>query len=737
MPAPNVKRKIRGPFLLRKTVFLFFILFYAPAVNSFASPNLDSLRAVWLNQEFPDSSRLKAIYDLSWDGYIYSKPDSTLILAQSMLELAQSKGYPKWEVKAFNAIASAHWVLGNHEQSFAFYQKQLSLNEQLNDSLGIAKTFNNMALVLQDQGDFEAAKTHHEKSLAIKKELKDTNGIAKSYNNLGIIHNRLGHFPKALEMFQESLELRSATPTSRDVANTYNNIGNVYWEQKDYQQALHYYNLGLEIFAELEDTKGLSEVTTNIGGTYMDLKNYHKALEYLHQSVEFNKTVGNKNGLAMSLFNLGMVAYAKEDYLTTQDHLTHSLSLYQQLNNKLGLAETKHMLGMLALQQKDFSLAQQNCQEGYSIAQEMKTLTVAKDCAKCLYEIAKAQRDYPKALALHENYLALNDTLFNEENAQRIGQLEMKFQHEQEKAKFQQQLKESKLQAQLQQEKMKRSNHLMIAGFVGLILLLLYILITRSNRQLKSKNQELFLAQKQTLEQNRALQAYIKSNTQLENFALTASHDLKAPIRSIINFSQLLQSALPQSADNKLQEYLDMIIASSKNMKQLIEDLLTYSKVNSTGINVVEVNPRNLLTSMLYDIQSVINEKDADIELLNFPENIRADKIKLKQVLQNLILNAVKFVDPTVQPKVSVECLEQEKDWVFSVKDNGIGIDQRYHQEIFDSFRRLHSKHQYEGSGLGLSVCKKVVEQHHGKIWLSSQPGQGTSFFFTINKFLN
>jgi signal transduction histidine kinase len=718
-------------------VALLFVLLTLPAVSSFASPNLDSLWSVWRNREFPDSSRLKAIYDLSWDGYIYTRPDSTLILAQLMLELAQSKAYPKWEVKAFNAIASAHWVLGNYDQALAFYQKQLRLNKELKDSLGIAKTHNNMALVLQDQGNFEAAKTHHEESLAIKKVAKDTNGIAKSYNNLGIVYNRMGHFTKALEMFQQSLALRSKNSHQREIANTYNNIGNVYWEQKDYEQTLHYYNLGLEIFAELDDKKGLSEVTTNIGGAYLDLKNYHKALEFLHQSVDLNKQVGNKNGLAMSLFNLGMVAYAREDYPTTQDYLSQSLNLYQQLNNKLGLAETWHVLGMLALQEKDLSLAQQNCEKGYAIAQNIKTRSVVKDCLECLYEIAKAQKDFPRALAFHEEYLALNDTLFNIENAKKIGQLELKFQHEQEKAQIQQQLTESKLEAQLQQEKLKRTNYLTIAGLIGLMLLILYLLITRSNRQLKSKNKELYYAQKQTMEQNKALQAYIKSNTQLENFALTASHDLKAPIRSIINFSQLLQAALPDNSEDRLKEYLDMIIVSSRNMKQLIEDLLTYSKVNSTGINVVEVNPRNLLRSMLYDIQSVINEKKANVELLNFPENIRADKIKLKQVLQNLILNAVKFVDPNVQPMVSIECLEQDQNWLFSVKDNGIGIDQRYHQEIFDSFRRLHSKHQYEGSGLGLSVCKKVVEQHRGKIWLSSEPGHGTAFFFTIDKFLN
>lgn len=233
---------------------------------------------------------------------------------------------------------------------------------------------------------------------------------------------------------------------------------------------------------------------------------------------------------------------------------------------------------------------------------------------------------------------------------------------------------------------------------------------------------------------NQELEKYIESNMQLENFAYIASHDLKAPIRTIISFSQLLKRNLKDKLDKDGEEFLEFIVSASKNMKDLIEDLLAYSKIDNQPIRQKSLSIENLLLAITSEIQTTIKEKKAIVKWDNIPTTINGDLIKLKQLFQNLITNAIKFQVPNSQAIVNISCEEQTDFWRFKVEDNGIGIKPQYFDRIFSLFQKIHAKGEYNGTGLGLAICKKVVEQHKGKIWLESTPNQGTTFYFTIGK---
>lgn len=236
-------------------------------------------------------------------------------------------------------------------------------------------------------------------------------------------------------------------------------------------------------------------------------------------------------------------------------------------------------------------------------------------------------------------------------------------------------------------------------------------------------------------EKNIELKKYIDSNMELENFAYIASHDLQAPIRSIISFTQLLGRSMASRLETKEQEYLDFVVTASRNMKSLIDDLLSYSRVNTNAANFTKTNVKTLISHIQLELQAEIETKNAQINICSDPpEIIIADKVKLKQLLQNLISNGLKFAKQDTPPVISIDFKEKKNSWYFSVKDNGIGIKEEFQEKIFLIFQRLHTNQEYQGTGIGLAICKKIAEQHGGKLGVKSEPETGSQFYFTISK---
>jgi len=248
-------------------------------------------------------------------------------------------------------------------------------------------------------------------------------------------------------------------------------------------------------------------------------------------------------------------------------------------------------------------------------------------------------------------------------------------------------------------------------------------IIERNIEELNTKNEE--------------LEKYIESNMQLENFAYIASHDLKEPICSIQGLIDLLDLSANEKFDEDEKLYISLLKTATFNMQKLIEDLLTYSRVNSQQYNFDIVNLSGLLDTIQFDLRARIQETQGTIEVKNIPNAINADPTKLRQLLQNLITNALKFQEKGVNPLVKISCEDQEREWVFAIEDNGIGIKPEFHEKIFLLFRRLHSRTEYEGTGIGLAICKKIVEQHGGRIWLESDYKKGTTFYFSMSKNLD
>ena len=221
-----------------------------------------------------------------------------------------------------------------------------------------------------------------------------------------------------------------------------------------------------------------------------------------------------------------------------------------------------------------------------------------------------------------------------------------------------------------------------------------------------------------------------RSNKDLEQFAYVASHDLQEPLRAVAGFVSLIQRQLQKSINEKTKEYMKFTVDAVHRMQTLIDGLLEYSRIDTRGKPPEKVDSVKSLENALLSLQASIKESGVKITSDKLP-TISIDPLQFTQLFQNLIGNAIKFRS-NKQPQVRISASRQGNTWTFAVKDNGIGIESQYAERIFMIFQRLHTHKQYPGTGIGLSLCKKIVERHGGKMWMESEPGKDSTFYFTI-----
>jgi len=239
------------------------------------------------------------------------------------------------------------------------------------------------------------------------------------------------------------------------------------------------------------------------------------------------------------------------------------------------------------------------------------------------------------------------------------------------------------------------------------------------------------LCEKKLREDHRkALEELARSNRDLEQFAYVASHDLQEPLRMVATYTQLLAERYRGKLDSDADKYIGYAVDGALRMQKLVQDLLAFSRLGRHGLALEKTEINAVLEAALKNLETAIREGGAVIEQAALPQ-VMADRSQLLQLLQNLIGNAIKFRG-SEPPRIRVSAERSGKEWVFSVADNGIGIAAEQRENVFVIFRRLHTHAEYPGSGIGLSICKKIVEQHGGRIWVEPNAGRGSIFRFTL-----
>ena len=277
-----------------------------------------------------------------------------------------------------------------------------------------------------------------------------------------------------------------------------------------------------------------------------------------------------------------------------------------------------------------------------------------------------------------------------------------------------------------------------VSTFIWLLLMFFYVYRVNyeSEQTLSEKNRELEkeIARRsmaEEIQQHYNMQLKLK-NKELEQFAYVASHDLQEPLRTMSSYVELLEKQYGHSFDSTAETYVNFVLTASLRMKRLIKDLLDYSRIGKNR-EAAQTDLNLLVKEVLEDIAEAVTVNKAVIHFANLPTaSVFASDLKL--LFQNLLLNAIKFQQPGQEPVIVIQATDENTYWKFKVVDNGIGIEEKFHEKIFAIFQRLHVRAEFEGNGIGLAHCQKIVELHGGNIWVESSINNGSTFYFTIPK---
>ncbi|MEG3955224.1 ATP-binding protein [Microcoleus sp. herbarium2] len=360
------------------------------------------------------------------------------------------------------------------------------------------------------------------------------------------------------------------------------------------------------------------------------------------------------------------------------------------------------------------------------------------------YEVCQHLKLEAKTREIPVIFISAKDEVFDKVNAFAVGGVDYiskPFQFEEVLARIESHLSLRNLQKQLKEQNLLLQEEITSRLAVEKTLqeknLILQQEISTRRAVEKALQEQNLVLQQEISNRQRAESALLKSNqelarsnAELEQFAYVASHDLQAPLATIASYAQLLEKRYKDQLDSKASKFIGNIVQGCTRMQTLIDDLLEYSRVGRSRKPFQLTDCNHAVEQALANLQGAIRQTQAVVTYSELP-GVMGDISQLVQLFQNLVGNSIKYRHDE-PPVVHITACKQEKDWLFSVSDNGIGIATQHQARIFQIFQRLHTQKEYSGTGIGLAICQKIVERHGGSIWVESQPGQGSTFYFTL-----
>ncbi|MFN3917992.1 MAG: tetratricopeptide repeat protein [Flavobacteriales bacterium] len=470
-----------------------------------AQINFDSLWGVWSSPAQHDTNRLNAMKLISWNGYLFKKPDSAFYFAKAQYEFATQKKLRYYQAEALNTMGASHFFRSNYDSAVFYYNKCLAIREQIDDKKGVAAIYNNLGAIYKEQGYFDKAIVYYHRSLKIEEELSNSQGVAMSLNNLGIIYHSTGNYPKAIEYHTRSLRIKESIGDEKGVGVSLNNIGLIYQVQQEYNKAFEYFQKSLDIKLKLEDYKGAAYAYSNIGTIYFNRNKYAEAEDFYQKSLLIRDEIDDKIGLIATHNNLGALYQEQAKMNEAMNSHNKALKIAKEIGNKEGIAYSLLNIGSVYKDWGDIDKSTQFARKAYDIAKNLGSVVYLKNASLLLYQNYSKKGNYKDALDMYIQHVAMKDSISREESKGAVmkKELEYLFQKERDEAEKQKALSEMQYEKQLAISEAGKQHQRLTSIIVtlGLVLVLVFSLLIYNKLRITNRQKVTIEFQKKLVEE--------------------------------------------------------------------------------------------------------------------------------------------------------------------------------------------------------------------------------------------
>jgi signal transduction histidine kinase/class 3 adenylate cyclase/ActR/RegA family two-component response regulator/Tfp pilus assembly protein PilF len=726
----------------------------------------------WQDISLADTVRLNALRHFT-TAIRKTDPDSAVKLGETMVEMAHSGGYSEMEYRGFTSLGISHAFMGNYDDAIQNFQRSLEIAESINhiksvlgsqvnianiyyqlgkyelaqsayeqaadkaaragDTVVYESAINNLGNIHLQQGNLDTAVVYYEKSLMLATLINHKNGMAMSNSNIGLILSEKGRYIEALEHMLRSRDIKDEMDDLYGMATELNSIGMIFFLLEDYEKASDYWEQHRTLAEKLKDKNAISISMHNFATLNAARREYDQALEFARKGLEITMETGNKIGHASAHNKMANIYEDMGRYEEARTSYNHAMEIYRELDAKNSIAEIFVNLGRISIRKKSFNEARRLCKEALEYAEEEGMIENMKEACHCLSDAWEGMGNFQNALLYHKKYLQYRDSVFNEAKTKEITRLELNYTFAKEKEADSIVFANEKamIEARLLQERNKRML-IIFSGSGGIVVFgVLGFLLWRSVEQKRRISR-----QEKDLKKERDIVERLKQIDHMKDqFLANTSHELRTPLSGIIGLSESLIDGVAGRLPGEALQNIHLIRTSGKRLSNLVNDILDFSKLKNKDIKLHRgpVDMHAVTDMVIMISRPLIVGKE--ISLINeIGENLPyayADEDRIQQILYNLIGNAIKF---TEKGDIKISGEKHGDDIHISVSDTGIGIPEDKLGDIFTSFEQVETSdtRRYEGTGLGLTITKQLVELHQGKIFVVSKQGKGSTFTFTL-----
>lgn len=652
--------------------------------------------------------------------YSYSDMPKALMYADIALDKAKKQGISEDVFSVQRDIGFIYEDNAMLDNAIKAYETAAETASSLHDTLKTT-IYNDLAIVSRKIGNFKAAYSYYEKVLELSEKMTPVDYFmeAGAYHGLGHLHREVGIYDKAISYYLKSLEISTHLKEPVDLIVSHIDIADTYGKAKELDKALEHiekaYNLANQQKKlkpnDLETSAQLASATNRFGEILGFRGQYAEALEKHQEALAIYRSMNYKAYIARTLMLIAEVYLEQKQYAKSEDAFKQCLQYETQFIN-VDQAELHFKIGTLYREQKRLDESEKEFLKSLELANKFDYKEIIQKANYQMFLVRFEKNDRVSALKYLSRANALNDSIFSIEKARSVAGLELKFNSEK---------RENELNS-LKARENRLFLILSIGAFLMVVLFMSYIIQLRGRnyRSLKMKNEEIQNQYKRLEE----------SNEILSQFAYVVAHDLKEPLRSIGSYIGLIQMKHGKDLPESAREYMQFVNAGVKRMYSLLTDLLDFSQVVSQQPGAEVIRPEDVLEDVKANLHNAIESKNAQIEYSENLPSIRMNRLHLLQLFQNLISNALKFT--TQMPIVRIEGKEENGQIVLTIEDNGIGIKKDFSNKVFVLFQQLNKKGEFDGTGIGLTICKNIVEKYNGRIWFDSEENVGTKFYISI-----